>query len=266
MTRPRLLAALAGVALWAAPALAQELPRPAPEAATAIAEKSVVRVRRMMVVSAHPAATEAGMAVLDGGGSAVDAAVAVQLVLNLVEPQSSGIGGGAFMLHWDQRERRLTTLDGRETAPSAADPDYFLRPDGTPVPFDEAVPGGRSVGVPGTLALLSLAHELHGHRLWPELLAPAIRLAEAGFPISPRLAALPAGEAQKLKTFPPTAAYFLEPDGTPKAAGTRLRNPAFASTLRSLAEEGPSAFYTGAIGREPVRTARVAPVSPGLMT
>ena len=164
-----------------------------------------------MVVSAHPAATEAGIAVLDAGGSAVDAAIAIQLVLNLVEPQSSGIGGGAFMLHWDGAGRRLTTLDGRETAPAAAGPDHFLNPDRTPLTFEEAVPGGRSVGVPGTLALLRLAHELHGRRPWADLLAPAIRLAEEGFPVSPRLAALIAADASRLKPFPATAAYFLEP-------------------------------------------------------
>jgi gamma-glutamyltranspeptidase/glutathione hydrolase len=254
------------LAAWSLPTAAQEPPRPAPEGATGVAQKQVVQARRMMVVSADPAATEAGMAVLNAGGSAADAAVTVQLVLNLVEPQSSGIGGGAFMLHWDGGEGRLTTLDGRETAPLAADPDYFLKPDGTPVAFEEAAPGGRSVGVPGTLALLGLAHELHGRRPWPELLAPAIRLAEEGFPVSSRLASLVAGDAKTLQRFPAAAAYFLESDGTPKAAGARLRNPAFAATLRRIAEEGMRTFYSGEIGRELVRTVREAPANPGLMT
>lgn len=263
MLRSTLLAALL---LGPAAALAQEPARPAPETATTAAQKPVVQARRTMVVSAHPAATGAGMAVLDAGGTAVDAAITVQLVLNLVEPQSSGIGGGAFMLHWDGEERRLITLDGRETAPSAAEPGYFLKPDGTPMAFEEAVPGGRSVGVPGTMALLSLAHDLHGRRAWAELLEPAIRLAEEGFPISSRLAAQIAADAAKLRALPATAAYFLQPDGSAKAAGTQLRNPAFAATLRRLAAEGASAFYRGEIAHALVRTVREAPVNPGLMT
>src|SRR5215204_1576202 len=157
-----------GLAAAGTEALAQQL-APAPEASTGRTAKSLGTAQKYMVAAANPLAAEAGREMLRAGGSAVDAAIAVQLVLNLVEPQSSGIGGGAFMLHWDGTERRLTTLDGRETAPVAADPDYFLKPDGTPLAFEEAVPGGRSVGVPGTLALLGLAHELHGRRPWPEL-------------------------------------------------------------------------------------------------
>jgi len=264
--RRLLPALLAPLLLPGPPAAAQEPARPAPEAASGTAAKSVVRTRRLMVVSANPLATEAGMAALEAGGSAVDAAVAVQLVLNLVEPQSSGIGGGAFMLHWDAAARRLTTLDGRETAPAAAGPDYFLKPDGTPQAFAEAVPGGRSVGVPGTLALLELAHDLHGRRPWAELAGPAIRLAEQGFAVSPRLAGAVAGNVDGLKAFPATAAYFLEPDGAPKAAGTTLRNPAFAATLRRVAEEGADALHRGELARELVRTIREAPVNPGLMT
>jgi gamma-glutamyltranspeptidase/glutathione hydrolase len=197
----------------------------APERASGVGERPVVRAERMMVVSANPAASEAGLKVLEAGGSAADAAVAVQLVLNLVEPQSSGIGGGAFMLHWDSATRELTTLDGRETAPAAAGGDYFLKPDGTPQTFDEAVPGGRSVGVPGTLALLELAHRLHGLRPWAELVAPAIKIAEDGFPVSPRLAGAINGDAQKLQAFSATTRYFLTAAGTSPEVGTVLRTP-----------------------------------------
>ena len=183
------------LAAWSLPAVAQEPPRPAPEAATGVVQKQVVQARRMMVVSADPPATEAGMAVLNAGGSAVDAAIAVQLMLNLVEPQSSGIGGGAFMLHWDGSERQLTTLDGRETAPAAADPDYFLKPDGTPVAFEEAVPGGRSVGVPGTWRSSASPTSCMAAALGRSF-GPRHRLAEEGFPVSSRLASLIAGDAK----------------------------------------------------------------------
>jgi gamma-glutamyltranspeptidase / glutathione hydrolase len=263
---PAAIAGLAAALALLAPASAQEPARPAPEAASGRAEKPVVRAARTMVVSANPLATEAGLAVLEAGGSAADAAVAVQLVLNLVEPQSSGIGGGAFMLHWDAAARRLTTLDGRETAPAAAGPDLFLKPDGTPQAFAEAVPGGRSVGVPGTLALLELAHDLHGRRPWAELATPAIRLAEQGFAISPRLASAVAGNVEQLRPFPATAAYFLNPDGTPKPEGAKLQNPAFAATLRRVAEEGADALHRGDLARELVRAVREAPLNPGLMT
>ena len=244
----------------------QEASRSAPHEAIGQPGKPVVRAERMMVVSAHPAATEAGLAALAAGGSAADAAVAVQLVLNLVEPQYSGIGGGGFVLHWDAKAHQLTAFDGRETAPAAAGPGYFLGPDGLPMVPKEARAGGRSVGVPGTLALIELVHELHGRRPWAELAAPAIRLAEAGLAISPQLGDAIANAAPELRLFPAAAGYFLHADGAPKAAGTVLRNPAFAATLRQVAAEGAAALYTGEIGRDLVRAVREAPVNPGLMT
>ena len=239
---------------------------PPPEAASGRSEKPVVTARHYMVVTANPRATEAGRAVLAGGGTAIDAAVAVQMVLNLVEPQSSGIGGGAFLVYWDAAARRLVTFDGRETAPAAANPAYFLGPNGKPRAFEDARPGGRSVGVPGTLALMELAHRLYGSQPWPELLQPAIDVAEAGFPISPRLAGEIAESAADLRPFAATAGYFLKPDGTPKPAGTILTNPAFAHSLRQIAAQGANVFYRGPIGRALVDTVRRAPANPGLMT
>jgi gamma-glutamyltranspeptidase/glutathione hydrolase len=219
-----------------------------------------------MIVTANPLASDAGVAVLERGGSAVDAMVAAQLVLNLVEPQSSGIGGGAFMLHWDSAARKLTAFDGRETAPAAAVPDLFLKPDGAPMEFEEAVPGGRSVGVPGTLALLELAHRLHGRLPWAELVAPAADLAERGFEVSPRLAGAVADYAAELGAFPASRAYFLDRDGAPKPEGALLRNPEFARTLRAVAAEGSAPFYRGRIGDAIVEAVRGTPTNPGLMT
>jgi gamma-glutamyltranspeptidase / glutathione hydrolase len=245
---------------------AQAQDRPPPEAASGRAGKPVVTAERFMIVTASPLASEAGAAVLERGGGAVDAMVAAQLVLNLVEPQSSGIGGGAFMLHWDAGARKLTAFDGRETAPAAAGPDLFLKPDGTPMEFEAAVPGGRSVGVPGTLALLELAHRLHGRLPWAELVAPAADLAERGFEVSPRLAGAVADYAAELGAFPASRAYFLDRDGAPKPEGALLRNPEFARTLRAVAAEGSVPLYRGRIGDAIVEAVRGAPVNPGLMT
>jgi gamma-glutamyltranspeptidase/glutathione hydrolase len=251
-----------GIAAGAA--VAQD--RPAPEAASGWQAKPAVTAERFMIVTANPLASEAGSAVLERGGSAVDAMVTAQFVLNLVEPQSSGIGGGAFLLHWDAKARKLQTFDGRETAPAAAGPGLFLKPDGTPMAFDEAVPGGRSVGVPGTLALLELAHRLHGRLPWAELVGPAADLAEKGFEVSPRLAGAIAESAERLQPFAATRAYLLGADGAPRQAGVTLRNPAFAETLRRIAAEGSAPFYRGRIGDAIVEAVRSAPVNPGLMT
>ena len=217
-----------------------------------------------MVATANPLATDAGDAILRRGGSAVDAAIAVQMVLNLVEPQSSGIGGGAFMLVHDARRRTLVAYDGRETAPAAARPDRFLDPTGRPMRFFDAVVGGRSVGVPGTLRMLELAHRRHGRLAWASLFEPAIRLAERGFVVSRRLSRAIGAETYLRQD--QARAYFHNADGTPLAAGQLLRNPAFAATLRRIAAEGANAFYTGEIARDVVRTADGYTANPGDLT
>jgi gamma-glutamyltranspeptidase/glutathione hydrolase len=238
---------------------------PAPEASTGRIAKSSGTAQRHMVAAANPLAANAGREILRAGGSAADAAIAVQLVLNLVEPQSSGIGGGAFLLHWDEAKREIVTLDGRETAPAAAKPGRFLGGDGKPMAFRQAVIGGLSVGVPGTVKLLEEAHRRWGKLPWPEVIAPAIALAEQGFAISPRLNGLLSGETA-LKSDPRAATYFYEPDGRAKAVGTVLKNPAFAATLRAIAERGAAAFYEGPIAQDIVATVTGHAGNPGDMT
>lgn len=217
-----------------------------------------------MVAAANPLAVEAGVEMLRAGGSAVDAALAVQLVLGLVEPQSSGIGGGAFMLHYGTQDGAIQAYDGRETAPMAAGPDLFLDEQGQAMDFWEAVVGGRSVGTPGLLRMLELAHESHGTLPWRALFEPAIRLAEEGFAISPRLAGQIAAD-EHLQTDPTARAYFYSADGAPKPAGTWLRNPAYAESLRRIANEGADAFYRGAIAADIVAAVQGAE-SPGLLS
>jgi len=221
--------------------------------------------KRHMVAAAHPLAAEAGLAVIRAGGNAMDAAVAVQIVLTLVEPQSSGIGGGAFLLFHDAATGKLSTWDGRETAPAGARPDLFLRPDGSPMSFQEAVLGGRSVGVPGTLRMLEAAQKAHGKLAWSALFTDAIRLATQGFPISPRLAASISQNTESLRRHPSTRDYFFRPDGTPLPAGATLTNAALAETLRAVAAEGANAFYKGAIAGDIATTVR-ADENAGLMT
>lgn len=249
----------------AAVAPAQAEPEPE-DASGRIGQVRPTRGMKQMAVTANGHATEAAYKALRAGGSAVDAAIAAQFVLNLVEPQSSGIGGGAFLLYWDPVAKKLVALDGRETAPAAAGPDYFLKSSGKPMKFWEAVIGGRSVGTPGTLALLAEMHQRHGRLPWADLLEPAIRIAEAGFAISPRLAGAIANAQKKgLDRFPATKAYFFEANGAPKPQGARLKNPAFAATLRLIAKDGVSAFYDGPIGQ--AITARVqAGDNPGLLS
>ena len=255
------LGLLAGMSL-SAPVLAQAV-APAPEASTGRTFKSAGTATKDMVAAANPLAAQAGREILAAGGSAVDAAIAVQLVLNLVEPQSSGIGGGAFMVFWDGTT--MTTLDGREMAPAAAKPERFLGPDGKPMKFYDAVVGGRSVGVPGTVRLLETAHRNWGKLSWPQVIEPAARLAEDGFTISPRLNGLLTQE-KFLQNDPVARAYFYEADGKPKAVGTVLKNPAFAKTLRTIADKGADAFYTGEIAQDIVTTVTGHPTNPGDMT
>ena len=217
-----------------------------------------------MVAAADGRAVEAGLTALRAGGTAMDAAVAVQLVLNLVEPQNSGIGGGAFLLYYDAASGRTFSYDGRETAPAAAGPDLFLTADGEPMGFYEALVGGRAVGVPGTLRLLELAHADHGRRPWAELFDPAIALADEGFAISPKLADA-IGRAKELDRYEATRRYFFTAEGTAKATGTILTNPEFAATLREIARNGADAFYSGPIARDIVAAVRGAPDNPGLL-
>ncbi len=238
---------------------------PAPEAATGRSARQLGYATRHMVAAANPLAAAAGRDILRAGESAADAAIAVQLVLNLVEPQSSGIGGGAFMVHWNQNERKITTLDGRETAPAAARPERFIGADGKPLAFMAAVVGGRSVGVPGTVRLLEDAHRRWGKLPWPKVIEPALKLAEDGFSISPRLNGLLARE-QALKLDPVARAYFYNTDGNARAVGETLKNPAFAATLRALSSGGADGFYSGAIAADIVATVTGHPANPGDMT
>ncbi|WP_449433586.1 gamma-glutamyltransferase [Pseudomonas putida] len=215
-----------------------------------------------MAAAANPLASEAGRKMLRAGGSPIDAAIAMQMVLTLVEPQSSGIGGGAFILYWDGEH--VQAFDGRETAPSAATAELFLQADGKPMPFRQAQIGGRSVGVPGALRALKLAHDQHGKLAWRELFAPAIALAEEGFAVSPRLHSLLA-EDPFIASSPSMAQYFLDSHGKPLAVGTTLRNPELARVLQQIAEQGPEAFYTGEIAEAIVAQVRNHP-NAGLLS
>ncbi len=218
-----------------------------------------------MVAAANPFAAQAGLDLLRRGGSAVDAAIAVQMVLTLVEPQSSGIGGGAFLMHYSRQSKRIDAYDGRETAPTEARGDLFLTPAGTPRRFDDAVLGGHSVGTPGVLRMMELAHRSHGKLPWSDLFLPAIRLAEEGFPVSPRLHESIRTD-RMLATFVETQNYFYDRNGAPRQAGERLVNRPLADTLRLIAREGADVFYEGPIGRAVVVAVRNAAVNPGLLS
>jgi len=244
-------------------AAAQET-RPAPEAGTGRQGKTLSIASRFMVASAHPLGAEAGRDILRKGGSAVDAAIAMQLVLGLVEPQSSGIGGGAFLVHWDNTVREMKTYDGRETAPAAATPDRFLV-DGKPMPFESAIRSGLSVGVPGVMRMLEMAHKRYGKLPWATLFEPAIKLAEDGFPVSPRLSMLL--NWRGAQNFAPKArAYFFDEAGRARPAGYLLKNPDYAATLKSMAAAGASVLHEGAIAEEIVAAVADAPIRKGDIT
>ena len=224
---------------------------PAPELGSGYRTDLTTRhAERHMAAAANPLAAEAGREMLRQGGSAIDAAIAMQAVLTLVEPQSSGIGGGAFIMLWDGKN--VHAYDGRETAPAGATERLFLKADGTPMAFPEAQIGGRSVGTPGVLRALQMAHQKTGHLQWAKLFEPAIRLSEQGFAISPRLHALIAAD-RYIPQSPEMAAYFLNADGSPKATGTLLKNPALATVFKRIAKEGPDALYQGPIADEIAR-------------
>ncbi|MBL0148607.1 MAG: gamma-glutamyltransferase [Ideonella sp.] len=242
----------------------------APEIATGFASKAAVPSRSFMVVANNPLATKAGCDVLKKGGSAVDAAVAVQMVLNLVEPQSSGIGGGAFMLHYDAKAKTVMSYDGRETAPAAATENYLRWISATQqtTPLPNARASGRSIGTPGVLQMLDTAHKDAGKLSWKELFDPAIQIATDGFKISPRMAASIAGSATSLTRDPDAKAYFLNADGTGKAAGTLLKSPALAATFKAIADGGINAFYTGPIAQDIIDKIgdTTGGITPGLTT
>src|SRR5919198_290949 len=242
---------------------APDNPDIAPESATGFTEKAVVRASRAMIATANPLATDAGYEILQQGVSAVDAAIAAQLVLGLTEPQSSGLGGGALLLLHDGTQ--VVAFDGRETAPAAATPDRFLDTQGKPLALRDAVVGGHSVGVPGVLKMLDMAHKQYGKLPWATLFQPAIRLAEEGFPMSRRLHLLLAYDPH-LHHVEPTRSYFYQADGTPKAIGARLRNPDYAHVLKLLGTQGAEAFYRGQLVEDMVQAVRQHPTRPGDLT
>ena len=256
--RRRLLVLLVGAALAAAVLGATARPTPA-------GASEPVRAAQHMVAAANPHAARAGRAVLRAGGSAIDAAIAMQLVLNVVEPQSSGIGGGAFLLYYDKARGQVYAYDGRETAPAAATADLFIEPGGQRMKFYDAVVGGRAVGVPGLLAMLELAHVAHGKLPWSDLFDPAIRLATEGFALSPRLHKLVARD-RHLTTFITPRVYFYTWLGRPKPVGAVLKNQRLARTFRIIAKGGGSAFYRGPIARDVVTTVRRARRNPGRLS
>jgi gamma-glutamyltranspeptidase/glutathione hydrolase len=218
------------------------------------------------VSAADPRAAAAGQEILRQGGSATDAAIAIAIALTVVEPQSSGIGGGGFLVHHEARGGRLTSFDGREVAPMAATGRLFFGADGKPLSFGEAVPGGTSVGVPGNMRMFALAHRQHGKLPWGKLFEPSIRLARDGFEITPRMHEFLQTRSRNAAFSAWGKAYLYNPDGSPKAAGTVLRNPELAAMLETIARRGPDSFYVGPIARALVNTVRSAAKNPSGMT
>lgn len=253
---PRAAAAAVALAWLAVPGLAQTPTQGPTLPKAAIAEKAAG-----MVTAADQRAVAAGQAMLSAGGSATDAAIATMAVLGLVEPHSAGIGGGGFLMAYDPTTRQVSAFDGREKAPAGARADMFMAADGKPMPFREAVVSGKSVGTPSLVAMLKLAHDKHGKLPWAELFAPAIKLADEGFVVSPRLhqmigfangrGGLASAEAR---------AYLLGADGKPLPAGTLLKNPAYAASLKAIARQGPSALSRGGIAKAIVKSAQAGPV------
>lgn len=244
-------------ALAGSPAWAQTAPAPV--------EPSVKAgyAKHAMVAAANPLAVAAGVKVLREGGTAIDAAVAVQAVLGLVEPQSSGLGGGAYLVYYDAKSRRTVAYDGREIAPAAAGPDLFLGPNGKPLDFFQAVLSGRSTGVPGAVAMLAMAQRDHGAKPWKSLFDEGERLARDGFVVSPRLSMFIHSRLPQAQG-PDASAYFSKPDGTRLAAGDRLKNPAYARTLARIAAEGPSALLSGPVAQDIVDRTHQGELAGGL--
>ena len=258
---------LMGGLLLASAAQAQlsdaDIPALQPESSSGYQTKPGWPLNKRGVSAANPLAAKAGYDILKAGGSAVDAAIAVQMVLTLVEPQSSGIGGGAFLLHHDGS--KLQAFDGRETAPNLAHEELFMFNNGQTMAFDETAVGGRAVGVPGTLRMLEKAHQQHGKLPWAKLFQPAITLAEQGFKITPRLNALLLAD-RPLRQDPQAAPYFYKPNGQPFPVGRVLKNPGLAATFKLIAKEGADAFYQGALAQNMVNKVQQHPNNPGLLT
>lgn len=238
----------------------------APEVSSGQVQKTMATAKNWMVVAANPYATNAGHQIIKTGGNAVDAMVAIQLVLGLVEPQSSGIGGGAFALFWDNQGKQLLTFDGRETAPSIVDGNLFLGKDKKTMRFFQAVVGGRSVGVPGTIKLLETMHKQFGKLPWKQVVQPAIDLAKKGFIVSPRLNKLIRASAQSLYQDPMARGYFFSEEGVPIYAGTRLKNLPYAKILQAIALQGSKAFYNGDNAKAIVQAVRNHPTNPGFIS
>ncbi len=235
-----------------------------PEGASGLVPQHLVRSDSYMVATANPYATKAGQKVLQRGGSAIDAAIVINMVLTLVEPQSSGLGGGSFILYWDKETATLHTYDGRETAPENVGPDLFFEA-GNPLPFQQAVAGGRAVGVPGLLKNLELGHKKHGRLPWADLFTEAIRLAEDGFIVSQRLSKLLTGNSSTKLLRNRQARDYFYPDGKSLSAGQLLKNPALAKTFRLLATRRSQAFYSEELARDIVQTVQQDP-NPGQLT
>ena len=248
-------------------AASQQADAVAPESGYAPANSSAaVLAEQFMVAAANPVAAQVGYDVLKRGGHAMDAMVAVQTILGLVEPQSSGLGGGAFLVYYDAKTNTLTTFDGRETAPLNATPELFQNDQGEPLKFFDAVVGGRSVGTPGTPKLMYEMHSRYGKLGWSELLQPAIDLAARGFEVSPRLASSIARDQERLSRYPETAAYFFNEDGSPIQAGEMLVNSEYSQTLKALSKNGVDAFYLGDIGKAIVERVQSIEDNPGLLS
>lgn len=249
------------------PSIAQDVAdNVAPEFSSGVSKKSLVKAGRHMISTANPHASKTGMEILKRGGNAIDAMVAIQTVLGLVEPQSSGLGGGAFLVYFDAEREKLTTYDGRETAPAMATPDMFLDNNGQPLGFFDAVVGGRSVGTPGTVKLLYETHKKYGKLDWKEVLQPAIDLAENGFKVSPRLHALITRSAESLYQYETTRNYFLSEESVPLFVGTLIKNQPYSDTLKAIASGGADAFYKGDIAKRIVKTVQNAKGNPGRLS
>ncbi|WP_413283445.1 gamma-glutamyltransferase [Vibrio sp. MA40-2] len=238
----------------------------APELTSKISAKQQVVAEQYMVAAANPLAVQAGYNILKSGGNAADALVAVQTVLGLVEPQSSGLGGGAFLVYYDAKTNKMTTFDGRETAPLNVKPELFQDENGKPLKFYDAVVGGRSVGTPGTVKLIATMHQKYGNKEWAELFEPATKLATDGFAVSERLASSIRNDKDRLSRYPETKAYFFTPDGEPLSQGSLLKNPAYAQTLTTLAKQGESAFYQGQIAKDIIAKVTGIDDNPGYLS